>query len=335
MSHPSSTQPHPSLAVQKGLIATWSLSPTRHCLDVRPPETYSQAHLIPSTSIPLATLEQRFSQLPPRGDPPTPFLLLAPENAAFNDQPLASLLTSRGWTISAVVEVPPDKEQVDEIWDYASDLGVLGTGSEGTELLFKASPVVSAWIGWIEENMEDNACYKGSVLDIGCGSGRDLGFLVSRGYPWSVTGLDNWSKALNRAAVMVKSINPDRFNGLINAAIDETSGHIIPSSSLDHQDVQNMFDRQFSLVLVIRFFPREMFRYIHTFVENGGYLIFSHFTDPPEGGREYESPPRGKRVRPGEVEGILCQGYGWEIMQGAYSTSEDGRAMWDVVARKA
>jgi hypothetical protein len=90
------------------------------------------------------------------------------------------------------------------------------------------------------------------------------------------------------------------------------------------------------LVLVIRFFPRELFRHVHKLVEVGGYLIFSHFTDSPDGGKDYDSPPSGKRVRPGEVEGLLCDGYeGWEILQGAYSTSEDGRAMWDVVARKS
>lgn len=331
MSQPISNRAPRPFTSQKEIISTWSITPSRHCLDVRSLEAYSKVHLIPSTSIPLSTLEQRFSQLPPRS-PPTPFLLLTTENATFNGQPVASLLTSRGWTISGVVELPSD-DNVDEFWDHANDLGILGMGKEGVEMLFRPSPVLSAWISWIEENMEFNGCYKGRVLDVGCGSGRDMGFLVSRGFEWHVTGLDNWPKALERAEVMVKSINPDRFGVTINAEIDETSGTIIPP---ENNSIQTLYEQPFQLILVIRFFPREFFKHIHKLVDTGGYLIFSHFTDPPEGQRDYQSPPREKRVRPGEVAGILREGYtGWEVMQGAYSISEDGRAMWDVVARKS
>ena len=230
----------------------------------------------------------------------------------------------------------PDNTNHDEFWEYVGDLGILGTGKEGMELLFRPSPVLGAWIAWIEEGLGERGCKRGRVLDVGCGSGRDLGFLVSRDFEWRVTGLDNWAKAVERAEVMVKYIHPDRFEGIFNLEIDENSGIIISSSSSSNsQSVKELYRQRFTLLLIIRFFPRAFFRYVHEFVDQGGYLIFSHFTDPPTGEKDYVSPSREKRVRVGEVETLLNEGYkGWEILQGAYSRTEDGRPLWDVVARK-
>jgi SAM-dependent methyltransferase len=239
------------------------------------------------------------------------------------------------------VELPADSNH-DDFWEYASDLGILGTGIQGRELLFRPSPVLGAWITWIEEDRADHGRLQGNVLDVGCGSGRDMGFLVSREYEWYVTGVDNWAKAVERAEVMVKSINPERFRGILNAQVEEISGTMLSSLSCqkgfslsDKDTIEEMYEKRFALVLVIRFFPREFFRHVHGLVDLGGYLIFSHFTDPPTGEKDYESPPREKRVGVGEVEELLKEGYdGWEILQGAYSRSEDGRTLWDVVARK-
>lgn len=230
------------------------------------------------------------------------------------------------------MELPADSNQ-DEFWEYISDLGILGTNNQGTELLFRPSPVLEAWISLIEQSLRDQGRFRGSVLDVGCGSGRDMGFLVSREYEWHVTGMDNWSKAVERSEVMVKSINSERLEGILNVEIEEISGVVV--SLFDSERVKELYRQGFTLLLVIRFFPREFFRYVHELVEQGGYLIFSHFTDPPTGEKDYESPSREKRVQVGEVEELLNEGYkGWEILQGAYSRSEDGRALWDVIARK-
>lgn len=89
----------------------------------------------------------------------------------------------------------------------------------------------------------------------------------------------------------------------------------------------------FGLVLISRFFPLQLFKKVHTFVRPGGWLIFSHFTDPQPGCRDYDSPPRDGRVQPGDVETILTNANGgWRIVQAAYSSSQDGRPMWDIVA---
>ena len=315
-------------------VGTWSLSPTRHCLDVRPAEAYTKAHLVPSTSIPLNTLESRFSQLPPKS-PANSFLLVTEANALFHGQPIGELLAARGWDVEAVLALPSNEdEELEAFWEYTRTMNIFGIGKEGAELLFKPSPVLGAWIEWIEREVFNHnlSSMKKSALDVGCGSGRDLGFLAARDFPWSITGLDNWEKALERAEIMVKSINATKLNIFIHAEVDEKSGKIIPLSSTAESNLQTI--QKVDLLLIVRFCPRQFFNRVHEYIRPGGYLVFSHFTDPQPGCKAYESPPREKRVRPGEVEDILSGAdVVWDIFQAAYSCSEDGRPMWDIVAR--
>jgi SAM-dependent methyltransferase len=336
--------PNPSSWVSHSceLVGTWSLSPNRHCLDLRSAEAYSEAHLVPSTSIPLDTLESRFSQLPPK-NAGNSFLVVTHKQALLHDLPVGELLTARGWRVDGVIELPQvsmEETAIEKFWEYTGTMGVFGSGKEGAELLFKPSPVLGAWIDWIEEDIAVHnppllAC---SALDFGCGSGRDMGFLVAREFPWSVNGLDSWEKALERAEIMVKSINPSLLNRLIHAKIDDESGVITPLSTVAQNNLKHLYHYPADLILIIRFFPRHLFGQIYEFLRPGGYLIFSHFTDPQSGMKDYDSPPRDKRVQPGEVEDMLVNAdigwaHRWEIMQAAYSSSEDGRPMWDIVAK--
>jgi SAM-dependent methyltransferase len=311
------------------IVGTWSLSQNRHCLDLRPSKSYEKQHLVPSTSIPLETLEQRFSQLPPRTSN-LPFLLVTEPGSRFNGQPPGDLLRARGWSVQDVLELPTvDDEIMEAFWEYVQTMGVLGIGKEGTELLFTPSPVLAAWVEWIEDTLPRR---EGTMLDIGCGSGRDMGFLASRDIPWFVSGLDNWDQAVKRAEIMVKSINSDSLREVIHAEIQD-SGIIVPLSSLAESGLTSI--EPCWLVVIVRFFPpRRFLERAHKFVQNGGYLIFSHFTTPPPPRKDYSSPPAEKRVRPGEVEDLLISGcLDWVILQSSYSECEDGRTVWDVVAR--
>jgi SAM-dependent methyltransferase len=285
-----------------------------------------QGHLVPSTSIPLSTLETRFSQLPPKNNK-IPFLLIADTGALFNGQRVDELLRERGWRVGRVFELSAD-QKAERLWEYAREKGIFGTLQDGAQLLFKPSPVLETWIDRIEDDLA--ACSSSAVLDIGCGSGRDLGFLVSRGHRWNVTGLDNWKNAVIRAKGMITSIDENKLDEFILARVDD-AGDIISFGTTFNDSALN---HKFSLVLVIRYFPRMLFRRVHEYVKIGGYLLFSHFTDPCPGEEDYHSPPPDGRVRPGEVEELMLDGSGgWEIIETSYSRSEDARPMWNVVAR--
>jgi SAM-dependent methyltransferase len=308
----------------------WCISVPRQCLDLRTAEAYAHGHLIPSTSIPLDTLETRFSQLPPKTTNES-FLLVIEKGMIFNGQPVDELLRGRGWYVSGVIKLPPDKGR--EFWEYALEKKVFGTNHDGAQLLFRPSPLLSTWIDHIEEDLLSNGTSTASALDIGCGSGRDLGFLTSRNYPWHVNGLDNWEKALSRTKELITSIAPAKLSSLIHARIED-SGDI--SVLLPNSTEYELFSLHgnISVILVIRYFPRYFFTRIHQYLRPGGYLLFSHFTDPEDVDEEYKSPPGDRRVSPGEVENLLSSSSAeWEFLETMYTHSEDSRPMWNVVAR--
>lgn len=162
---------HSWLGHASELVTQWGVSGTRRCLDLRPADAYRKVHLVPSTSIPIDTLEERFGQLPPKS-PQNSFLIVAFQGALFNGQPVADVLESRGWTIDGVIDIFSSTEEA-KFWEYVRKLGLSGVGNEGKELLFKPSPVLDKWISAVERDHcfdEGEKC----VLDIGCGSGRDL-----------------------------------------------------------------------------------------------------------------------------------------------------------------
>jgi SAM-dependent methyltransferase len=290
------------------ILTEWKASAPRHCLDFRPAQAYQKRHLTPSTSIPLSTLHQRFSHLPPRSER-IPLLVVVDTPGLFNDNPVADVLRSRGWKVSHTLF------DSDELWEIADNLDILASGNEGVEYLFRASRILTRNIGLIERSVAG-----ARALDIGCGSGRDLGFLATREFTWDVTGLDNVTGAVARARDLVNSISPSSLNDVVHAQVDSL-GRITPP-----------INGRFDLILLIRFFPRALFRRLHTIVSPGGFLLFSHFTDMD--GRVYESPPVEKRVKPGEIEDMILGGSGaWKIIDGCYSEDENARPLWDVVAQ--
>jgi SAM-dependent methyltransferase len=289
------------------ILTEWKTSAERHCLDLRSQADYFTRHLLPSTSIPLSTLQERFSQLPPRSAHIPLLLLLPPENL-FRDVPVADLLRSRGWNITHALL---DSR---ELWTAAQELGIIVRGDEGQEVLFRATPLLERNIPLIEANV-----LKGHrALDLGCGSGRDLAYLARRDLRWSVTGVDNVSAAVSRTRILLESLRAKDFD-VVCANITE-SGDIVPP-------LLGCFD----LVLLIRVFPRPLFPRIHRLLVPGGYLLFSHFTD--KHGVEYLSPGKEKRVQPGDVEGMLEGVEGWRVLEAGGEECEDGRPMWSVLAR--
>ena len=332
---PLSAQPQAWLWSAQALLKQWSLNRQRHCLDLRSSQAYDMVHLVPSTSIPLSTLDQRFGQLPPKNIGVTFLILTDSDSTQFKGQSIDQHLRSRGWTIDGMITIPLRDPSERDFWDYANSLKILGSSRQGAELLFRPSPILEAWIETIERDIVKRTTrFEGRSLDIGCGSGRDMGYLSSRKFHWNLSGLDDWEKALERASIMVSSINPTRKVNCIYAEIDEKKGNMRPLSAEGEVNLRTIFNEKCDLVCVIRCFPKGLFGQLHLVVKDGGYLIFSHFTNPKTKADKYDSPPKEGRVKGGEVEKLLRKGCKrWNVLRAEYSKSEDGRPLWDVVAK--
>src|SRR5271156_3307821 len=165
---PLSAQPQTWLWTAQALLKQWSLNPHRHCLDLRSSQAYDTVHLVPSTSIPVSTLDQRFSQLPPKNIGVTFLVITDSESTLFKGQSIDQHLRSRGWTIDGTITIPLKDPSERELWDYANSLKLLGSSKQGSELLFKPSPILETWIETIERDIVKRTTrFEGRSLDIG------------------------------------------------------------------------------------------------------------------------------------------------------------------------
>ena len=283
-------------------------------LDLRPRDEFTRRALRRSTNIPRAELPQRYSELPPPGDP---FAVVVEAGAARE-------LPGRGverWRVTDFFEASPG------FWAAAEELRLVaapgagagpGSGGEAPHFLWEPCPLLKRELPGITARLE--AAFPGAAgggltaLDVGCGAGRDSVYLAAQGY--RVTAIDKLAKHLRRVekfaarnAVEVETVELDVKQAGAAEAFGVRSPH---------------------LVVVVRFLHRPLLGVLARALRPGGCLVYEHFK---VGAEAFGSPSKPEDLlRPGELRDALP---GWDLAvcdeEGAL---EDGRPMVRVVAFK-
>jgi len=126
-------------------------------------------------------------------------------------------------------------------------------------VLWRPTPLLEDIFQILEENTQPD---KRSVIDLGCGSGRDCVYLAMRG--WFTVGIDIVPKTCTRAQEFASR----------HHVTEQTEFHTVDIAELEYPE--NSFD----LVIVARtYVPRSLWDKVFSLIAPGGYLLWHHFLD--------------------------------------------------------
>jgi SAM-dependent methyltransferase len=296
-------------------LRAWKQSPKPHlCLDLRPTRQFDKCRVVPSLNIPLAELVKRQSELPPKH---IPMAVIEPHQNHCN--PLgSSWLIDRGWTCPWVIHAHEFKWANLIINGLASDKSPILDRSD-KPIFFQPSPFLQRHIDQLETTLPSQRV----CLDVGCGSGRDIAFLMRRG--WRAWALDAQVGAMERVKQVSTYLDvQDRLEVLARAKLLHDGRWRFKGPEID------LSNKKFDLILNIRFLSRSFWKQVPSMLNIGGYFVFSHFVDQGE----YEQPKKSHRVEVGELEKMFGDMKNMEIVEDVIELTEDGRPLQCMIIRR-
>ncbi|KAI8099502.1 uncharacterized protein BX664DRAFT_354912 [Halteromyces radiatus] len=357
----------------KSRLNQWKNSSFQHlCLDLRSTFEYNQQHLVPSTHIPLEQLHKRMAELPPKHIPFALVTTTIVQNNSFLSTEYKTgeqWLLDRGWQPRIIFR--PNSELC--FWPKARLAGYVNEKYEQQQswIMFSPHPLLKDYMDLIVTTLQqnNNMDERRKVLDIGCGSGRDLTWLLLHQRKWCATGVDYLSGARERFETMTTLIK-DRVQfirakvqidgtwqyldimeqhqhnekkgdgGMMTSFVSNNKNENFNSYHKDQKtkmmttriesEQHHQQQQQYDLVMTFRFFIRPVLWTLPCFVKPGGILMISHFVDIGD----YQQPKKEKRLRKGELNDFARR-MDLTILVDRLDTTEDGnRTMHSMIFQK-
>ncbi|PKI85562.1 hypothetical protein MVES1_000506 [Malassezia vespertilionis] len=340
-------------------MPTWeaALAPFLHgqrlCLDLREKQAFADGHLAHAVHIHgKDALASRFSTLPARG---VAFVVLCADGAL--QDTIALFQPPERWDIVGVFGLGSEEHIVEGIhpgyavalpafaqWAQAHGIWRSGANPRGADdapaLLFAPAPVVARACAWWDARHEHGTH---TLLDVGCGAGRDATFLLARGQThWHATTMDRWRAALERAKVLLEDNGLLARASVLEAAITDTGALRMHDTVYPFSEAP-LPHAMYDMVLLIRYWNMALLQHIPKRVAPGGLVVLSHFVHEPRSAQglvveatltHYDTPPIAARIQPGDIE-CLCaawQAFGvWHVLENRIEPIEDKRPVQSVL----
>lgn len=246
-------------------------------VDLRPRADFEKRHLAGSVSLPAAALYERMYELPPPQEWPLTLVGSRDDLARARE-----ILAPRGWRYEA------HDANGKKLWDEHA------TASGAPAIAQAWRP--NAFLAAVVRGLDLHALPEGSLVDVGCGSGRDAVFLAQAlkeaGVERPVIGVDNHGAALERTLALAcscgVSVRCVETNLRKSAAREAIFGDRFDASPSDDTDTGT----KVALLHGCRFLHRPLLESAPDLIAPGGLIIYSHFMDPLDG------PPLAPPFRP-------------------------------------
>lgn len=240
-----------------------------------------------STCIPFENFESRFCELPTKAISFS--ILIDGIQDEFNH---IDLLKSRGWIIDDIFI------SNSEFWEACKILDLLTFSIDGkfnyTELLFSPCPFLKLKYDEIVTGLINSGIQEWSVIDVGCGSGRDLAWLGKKDKRALINGIDSLKFALIRTSTLFGNLKiKDRLRHLLrikfhaagtfryfygdneSVQLKEISELATFLKSVNHAEAPF----EFSLVICVRYLEKSSFKHLRNMVKVNGYILYSTFVE--------------------------------------------------------
>jgi SAM-dependent methyltransferase len=221
-----------------------------------------------------------------------------------------------GWDVAGFIT-----ENDTSFWKEASESGLLKKDTECKcvpDLLFEPSELARVIVKKFSRSQEDTETSPVTLLDLGCGAGRDLAWIARNASTgWRLAGIDNLYSIVRRARLLVKDMklaaeldseeirsesNRSSIESIIWAQVSSegslqalrhategsTANHGIPILSRnEHESVHQSLvafamdhlpHRTFDILFLVRFFPIALLYHLPALSHVGGWIAISHFT---------------------------------------------------------
>jgi len=173
------------------------------------------------------------------------------------------------------------------------------------------------------------------AIDLGCGGGRDVAWLRSRG--WSVLAVDRSTELIARTEQLSRRLysqgdgddemnnNNDNNFGMVSTETRTFGAHTT-------NDQEWLREKAAYLVIVVRFLRRPLLYHLGAAVKENGIIAYEHFLD---GCEKFGSPKnKAQMLRHGELAKLFSPQNGFRIILDQVHHLADGRPVSRFIAQR-
>lgn len=153
-------------------------------------------------------LKERFSWLPPRTKKQSTYHIKGKALIVLcdTDEEEEVKVALKGWDVISFIT------EIDTLfWEEVRTNGLVRTDAEKVSvphILFEPSELAKIIVKKFDKTEERNNADPITLLDLGCGAGRDIAWIARNAPPtWLLTGIDNLYSIINRARLLVKDMS--------------------------------------------------------------------------------------------------------------------------------
>lgn len=286
-------------------------------IDLRSPEEFDNEHLVSSTNLPRAGIKDRWFEMPPHGSE----LWIVLDDSDADSAWQVVLMAGHSWRVRAVFTPPAALAA-------ARELGLCARGAVSRRL-WRPSPLLELVLPDVERALLADGLEL-HALDVGCGSGRDCGFLLLHG--WHVTGTDRCARALRRAEAFASRLLQSA--SVATAAAKDRCRGTAEFLQVDLKRLPHALPRAaYTLVHAARFLHRPAFAAVRQAVAPGGFVCWHTFFSGVEAFGHPSNP--GHILQPGELCAEFGPSHGFTVLLDVVRPLHDGRPATYFMAKSA